>query len=421
MPSLSPSRLTVIIPTYNRPAYLRSLLGYLSARRFAYPIRVLDSSGEEALTQNRETIANAPLNIVHDIFAPTTPVYTKQHLGVRSVDTSYCTLCADDDILTTDLDPFLDALDTDSSIAAVQGFYVNFRPGDIFDISDVVDWTPSITGDDGLKRICQQMAKYQAFSYAIHRTDAMKRMLSQLDRANALLAQELLSSSLILVEGSVHRLPRFFMARNTNQSIATTGWHPYHFLATDPSSLFREYADYRSVVLEHLLANARCSERYTPAQMQSALDLVHLKYLAPFIRGPVMDYLIDRSFLAEAEPGETIAHIWSNYLGGRREPEGLKTVATHFLRALKERGRARRVLGYLRRMANVLGALAFRENLNVLPERRLGNLQIRRQTRAGKMRHYRLSREFLNQPNLDGRRISAAEIRSMIEQLDDYV
>ena len=47
------SRYTLLIPTFNRSAHLRNLLGYLAARRFEYPVRVLDSSSGDALSQNR--------------------------------------------------------------------------------------------------------------------------------------------------------------------------------------------------------------------------------------------------------------------------------------------------------------------------------------------------------------------------------
>src|SRR5262245_12690385 len=243
------SRYTLLIPTFNRPAYLSRLLGYLAARRFPYPVRVLDSSSSEALSQNRATTVGAALDIRHTVYEPTIPIYKKHQPGVLAVETRYCALCADDDILTGDLDPFLDALDADPSLAAVQGYYVNFSPGDVFDISDIVYWAPSIAGDDALERIRQQMSNYQPCSYAIHRTSAMKAMVSQLDRVQSLLAQELLSSCLVLIAGGVARLPRFYMARNTNESIATTGWHPHQFFATNPASLFSEYAAYRSVVL----------------------------------------------------------------------------------------------------------------------------------------------------------------------------
>jgi hypothetical protein len=55
-------RYTLLVPTFNRPAHLRSLLGYLAARRFQYPVRVLDSSSGDALTQNRETASRGALD-----------------------------------------------------------------------------------------------------------------------------------------------------------------------------------------------------------------------------------------------------------------------------------------------------------------------------------------------------------------------
>src|SRR5262245_52831411 len=118
MPSASPPRFTLLIPTYNRPAYLRSLLGYLAARRFSYPVRVLDSSSGEALAQNRGTIAGVALEIRHAVYDSAIPFFKKLEAGVLSVETRYCALCADDDILTSDLDPFLDALEADPSLAA---------------------------------------------------------------------------------------------------------------------------------------------------------------------------------------------------------------------------------------------------------------------------------------------------------------
>jgi hypothetical protein len=40
----------------HRSAHLRHVLGYLTARRFEYPVYVLDSSSGDALSQNREMI-----------------------------------------------------------------------------------------------------------------------------------------------------------------------------------------------------------------------------------------------------------------------------------------------------------------------------------------------------------------------------
>src|SRR5262249_18527346 len=96
------SRYTLLIPTFNRPAYLSRLLSYLAARRFPYPVRVLDSSSSEASSQNSETVSRAALDVAHEVYDPATPVHAKIGLGVSSVESTYCSLCADDDVLFTD-------------------------------------------------------------------------------------------------------------------------------------------------------------------------------------------------------------------------------------------------------------------------------------------------------------------------------
>jgi len=131
----SRSRYTLLIPTYNRPDHLRRLLGYLAARRFEFPIRVLDSSSGDGLSQNRQTVGGRELDIAHEVYDPAIPIHKKVELGVASVESTYCSLCADDDVLFTDeLNGLLDILDADPSLTVAHGYYVNFRPGENFDI-----------------------------------------------------------------------------------------------------------------------------------------------------------------------------------------------------------------------------------------------------------------------------------------------
>src|SRR5262249_7229903 len=281
-------------------------------RRFEYPIRVLDSSAGEVQTENRQTIDGLQLDIAYQVYDPTITVTDKIALGIQSIGTSYSSFCADDDILlTSHIEQLLDFLDADKSAVAAHGYYVNFNAEQRFNITDVVYWAPSISGDDALTRIVEQMSNYQAIFYAIHRTEAMQFALAQCQRVKSALANEMMSSTAALLAGGVHRLPHFHMARNTGPSIASKGWHPHHFLAIDPASLFSEYAEYRAITLEHLSADPCCTARYTRAQMEQALDLVHLKYLAPIISAPAVDYIIDRSLEADAQPHEILAGMWN--------------------------------------------------------------------------------------------------------------
>ena len=230
---------------------MRRLLGYLAARRFEFPVRVLDSSSGDALSQNRETVGRGGLDVVHEVYDPAIPIHKKVELGLASVESTYCSLCADDDVLFTDeLNGLLDILDADPALAVAHGYYVNFKPGENFDIWYTDYSAPSIVADDALKRLVEQMSDYQAIFYGVHRTSTMKSIRLPLDRVKSLWAKELLTSSLALIAGGMHRAPRYYMARNTNPSIATKGWHPHQFFAIEPAELFREYADYRAVALE---------------------------------------------------------------------------------------------------------------------------------------------------------------------------
>src|SRR5215510_662794 len=153
------SRYTLLIPTFNRSAHLRRLLGYLATRRFAYPIRVLDSSTGDALAQNRETVSREGLDVVHDIYDPATSIHKKIGLAISSVESTYCSLCADDDVLFTDeLDALLGLLDSNSNLVVAHGYYVNFKPGEDFDIWYTDYSAPSIVAEDALKRIVEQMS-----------------------------------------------------------------------------------------------------------------------------------------------------------------------------------------------------------------------------------------------------------------------
>jgi glycosyltransferase domain-containing protein len=420
----SRQRYALLVPTYNRPACLRSLLGYLAARGFEYPIRVLDSSSSEGLSKNRDTIGAAGLDIVHQIYDPTMPVATKFADGARSVDTPYCSFCADDDILFTDhLARCLDFLDVNPCFAAAHGYYVNFKPAGEFEISETVYAAPSIGGDDSIKRIVQQMSNYQAIFYAVYRTSVMQSVLLQLERMQSLLAQELLSSSLALIAGGVCRLPHFYMGRNTNPSIASEGWHPHQILADKPELLLREYAAYRAVVLEQLLADARSRLRYHPDQMERIIDVAHLRYLAPMLSPPIMDYIISESMVPGRQPRDIARGVWQTFATPPKRVAWHWTVlCLHYLKAALLHPRAAKdLIADARRLNRLARLLRRREQLAASLAFGLDQLRVVRTTRDGRSRQYLLSRQFLDPELPHGGRVSAGEIASMLRQLDDYV
>jgi glycosyltransferase domain-containing protein len=418
----SRSRYTLLIPTYNRSDHLRRLLGYLAARRFEFPVRVLDSSSGDALAQNREMVGPGGLDIVHEVYDSAIPIHKKVELAIASVESTYCSLCADDDVLFTDeLSGLLDILDANPELVVAHGYYVNFRPGENFDIWYTDYSAPSIVTDDALKRLVEQMSDYQAIFYGVHRTSTMKSIRLPLDRVESLWAKELLTSSLALIEGGMYRVPRYYMARNTNPSIATQGWHPHQFFAIEPAELFREYADYRAVALERLADDLRCRARYRPEQIRRVFDLVHLKYLAPMLSPGVMNYLIRQSMLPDTTSEQIIDGIWSTFVPPyARRVGGLKHYLAHAL-ALLRPSYASSALRNIRRLAGLYTELRFREKFDVTSSPSFDAMAIKRMTRDGGSRRYVISRSLLDQEFADGGQVTAPHLRNIIHHLDDYV
>ena len=415
-------RYTLLIPTYNRSAHLARLLGYLAARRFEFRVRVLDSSSSDALARNRETVSRTALDIVHDVYDSAIPIHKKVELAIASVESAYCSLCADDDVLFTDeLNALLDILDANSDLAVAHGYYVNFKPGENFDIWYTDYSAPSIVAEDALKRLVEQMSDYQAIFYGVHRTSVMKSIRVPLDRVKSLWAKELLTSSLALIAGGMYRVPRYYMARNTNPSIATQGWHPHQFFATEPAELFREYADYRAIALERLADDPRCRATYCPEQIQRVFDLVHLKYLAPMLSPGVMNYLIRQSMLPDTTSEQIIDGIWSTFVPPyARRAGGLKHNLAHAV-ALLRPSRASEVLRNIRRFAGLYGELRFRKKFAVTSSASLDAMTVNRTTRDGESRHYVISQSLLDQKFADGGQVTASHLQNIIRHLDDYV
>lgn len=394
-----------MIPTYNRPHSLRRLLAYLAARQFKFPIRVLDSSESEALAVNRETIDQSPLIVTHRIYDSAINPYVKFWLGVQAVETPYCSFCADDDVLfTANLDKYLDVLDGDPCLAAAHGFYVNFKPGDVYSVSYTVYSAPSVMEGDALQRIVKQMDDYQAVFYAIYRKPVLENVLRSIQGMKTLLSLELLASSLTLVAGGVRRVPEFYMARNTNPSIATEEWHPHQFLATDPSSLFREYVAYREVLLARLMAEAHCRELYGFDRLRRILDLTHLKYLQPLLSPAVMDFIILESMNPARTPQQVVEGVWRTFVippDNQRELQSSRRAAVKLF-----------VTRWLSRLRPSYKPGDFKTPVDVW---------VTHTTREGEPRRYALYREFLNQDLPGHGRITSDDIATILDHLDAYV
>ena len=93
---------TLVIPTYNRPKQLASLLAYLGAQQAQCRVLILDSSQPKHRQANRKIVALANFNLKYAEFPSEMHPFDKFREGVHKVTTEFFALCADDDLIVLD-------------------------------------------------------------------------------------------------------------------------------------------------------------------------------------------------------------------------------------------------------------------------------------------------------------------------------
>lgn len=308
---------TLVIPTYNRPALLQRLLEYLARQQWKFPVLVLDSSGPEALAKNREAASLAP-HVRHVTFDSSTDPYAKMRDGMAMVETPYCSLCADDDLVVpAAIERCVRALERDPQAAVAHGYYFNFKETSVFELSYVVYRGPSIEDETPLARLRRLFAKYEAVIYGVYRTPVARRMFRDVQTLDTVLARELITGAITALAGKCLRLPAFYYGRNTDESMSYSEWHPHQILAQQPERLFTTYPAYRERVLEAL-------HEFDPQAPEPAsghvVDLIMLRYLdAP---PEILDFIVDLK-LQGKQPEQIVRRVWDVFVRHERAPRPL--------------------------------------------------------------------------------------------------
>ena len=123
------TKCNIIIPTYNRPAYLRRILGYYGDYGRDFNVIVADSSSDDIKAINEETISSTSKTDIEYLgdYTPDVNPYTKVADAVNHAGEQYCVLCADDDFVTPDgIRQSVDFLEENPDFAIAHGRYINF-------------------------------------------------------------------------------------------------------------------------------------------------------------------------------------------------------------------------------------------------------------------------------------------------------
>jgi|SRR5215510_1596628 len=398
-------RFTLLLPTYNRPEELARLLRYLTRQRERFPVLVLDSSDGPSQERNADTVRGLDLDVRVLVYEPSISPWEKFRRGSEEATTEICSLCADDDLVVTEALPSLvDFLTQHADVSAAHGWYFSFEDHGVedhrrLDIANVAYSGDSLDRADPLERVLELVRRYEAVTYAVYRTDVLRSVLKQAQRVQSLLARELLSGALTAVAGPITRLPLFYYGRSLRPSEAYRGWHPLEMLSTAPNQLMVEYAGYREILADALLG--RDSRALDRPQILRLLDLVHLRYLSGYFTPEVGNYLVEE--LLAGTPRESMFRGLWPLLAPSRSP---------LLRRLRRSRRLRRVRDRVAprvRLPDLVHALGLS-----------GDRTVRAPTVGGRLREYRLHRDFLGAVGQPGRVGPSEPEASVLRALSAY-
>jgi glycosyltransferase domain-containing protein len=270
-------RLTVVLPTRNRPVYYAAQLRFLAENQVIHPILVADASGvADAEYVERECAGIA----AYRHFDPSVRLVDKLAQIIGDVTTPYIVLAPDDDIvLPHALDAAVAHLENHPNCVVAHGYYLDFalHSGD-FDIYAVFGFTPPISEDEPLRRHYELMRRYQSFYWGVFRTEVFDLALERARAIENILFRELTIMSVSVLQGKVARLPVIYGLRGAEQSLTPLHEsHPLFALLHDTKSFFENYIAYREGLAQFI--NAQRIEAPKHAALPQLLDVIHACWL----------------------------------------------------------------------------------------------------------------------------------------------
>jgi glycosyltransferase domain-containing protein len=215
--------ISLIIPTYNRPQFLRRSLRYYRQERFTHKLTVADSSSPAVAAANAEQVASVKdvLEIDHLVYPSTTPFNAKLIQALEAIDTKYIAFCGDDDFITPkgieQAAAYLEAHD-DYSIASghvsVITAHADTNGDPRYGLRSSAYSQRTIDDDDAASRLRDHLANYSTTFYSLHRRFQLICNMRQTHEATRdYRFGELLPSCLSLIQGKAICLDVLYMVR----------------------------------------------------------------------------------------------------------------------------------------------------------------------------------------------------------------
>ena len=280
---------TIIIPTYNRPTYLRRILDYYDSFGEGFKIIVADSSSDENKRINKDIISSGSnLDIQYlDSYPTEINLYRKIADVVNYAQEKYCVFCADDDFVTPNgIKQAVDFLESNPDFAIAHGRYISFWL-ERRKIGQYFRWQPtysalSIRFEHPEQRLTYHLANYCTPTlYAVHRSTLLKTLYKEVltSTVNPVLFGELLPSMLTLIYGKVKCLDVLYAARD--QSSIRVGYLLTLKDAIEAGTYDETYAKFRDCLSMHLSKQSQLDIEESGQAVDEAMSAYMNKYYYP--------------------------------------------------------------------------------------------------------------------------------------------
>lgn len=310
-------RLTILMPTRNRPALVQRAIHYYISCGAPMPMLILDSSDADNTLP-----AGAPA-IKHLRFDPSTPLYRKLLEGLDAVDTPYAVFWADDDFLVPrtleECGGFLDAHPDYSAVHGQAGLFrivSKDRPA----ISAVGPYLQTaVTGDTAAKRLKTWLSGGGTVFYSVQRTEKVAASIARCrDFGSGYHWGELAHGGLSIVQGKTAKLNLLYMLREVDperNSFSGSGFRD-HFDWVVGESFAAHYGKFCDLLGEAMAAR----DSIGIDEARSAVKQAFWNYLAGMLRHKWRDKYTERPALkgglrdlAKSIPGSR--GIWAQLSG----------------------------------------------------------------------------------------------------------
>lgn len=267
----------ILIPTYNRPSYLKRILSYYDSFDTGFKIIVADSSVDKYKIMNRDLITSVEnLNIKYlDHYLPSLNPHHKLALAVQHVRAKYCVFCADDDfVIPNGIEESIKFLDENPDYICAHGRYMNYSLNhNTFYWKDIYP-DKSINIDDPIDRLYCHFQKYCQILYSTHRTLQRKVIYNEFlnTKVDPVQFGELLPNQLSIILGKMKKLDVLYMMREAYSRVGGYWPSPDHW----PSLIeYIENAAYKQEYEKFKICLAIYLSREANISFNRAMSVVH--------------------------------------------------------------------------------------------------------------------------------------------------